>query len=104
MPSAELAMELSLSSTGFIVVQKQIAVLFKPVSLLLVLLTVFQLNWPEAAYSQVANSARFVTVPRVLQKRLREAEEAIEDSRYNEVVVSLGDLLARVSEEGNEES
>ncbi|MAI72439.1 MAG: hypothetical protein CMM01_16220 [Rhodopirellula sp.] len=96
-------MELSLSSTGFIVVQKQIAVLFKPVSLLLVLLTVFQLNWPEAAYSQVANSARFVTVPRVLQKRLREAEEAIEDSRYNEVVVSLGDLLARVSEEGNED-
>lgn len=84
-------------------VQKQIALLFKPVCLLLVVLTVSGLNWPEPAYSQALNSARFVTVPRILQKRLKEAEEAIEGARYNEAVVSLGDLLARVREEGNED-
>ena len=84
-------------------VQKQIALLFKPVCLLLVVLTVSGLIWPEPAYSQALNSARFVTVPRILQKRLKEAEEAIEGARYNEAVVSLGDLLARVREEGNED-
>ncbi|MCH1439148.1 MAG: hypothetical protein L7W43_05810, partial [Rubripirellula sp.] len=77
--------------------------MFKPVCLLLVVLTVSGLNWPEPAYSQALNSARFVTVPRILQKRLKEAEEAIEGARYNEAVVSLGDLLARVREEGNED-
>ncbi len=108
MPSAELAIELSLSYSGFIVVQRQIARLFKPVTLLLVLLTVSELNWAKPAYSQFRSSSpftvpgRFVPVPRTLQKQMREAKEAIEDSRYNEAVISLGDLLARVTEEGEE--
>ena len=108
MPSAELAIELSLSSSGFIVVQRQIARLFKPVILVLVLLTVSELNWAKPAYSQFRSSSpftapgRFVPVPRTLQKQMREAKEAIEDSRYNDAVISLGDLLARVTEEGDE--
>jgi len=90
------------------VVQRQIAQLFKPVTLLLVLLTVSELNWAKPAYSQFLGasrsfgSGRFVSLPRNLQKRMREAKEAIEDSRYNEAVISLGDLLARVTEEGDE--
>jgi outer membrane protein assembly factor BamB len=107
--SAELAMELSLPSSGFAVVQKQIVLLYKPVTLLLVFLTVSGLQVPESVYSQfplqngAIPSARFVSLPRTLQKRIREAEEAIEDSRYNEAVISLGDLLARVSDEADED-
>ena len=89
-------------------VQKQNAHLIKPATLLLVLLAVSEVNRAEPAYAQfpISNrsvvSARFVSVPRNLQKRMREAKEAIEDSRYNEAVISLGDLLARVTEEGEE--
>ena len=102
-------MELSLSSSGFTVVQKQIAILFKPVALLLVWLTVSALSSPMPAYSQFNFSnrpygiARFVTAPRILQTRMREAKEAIEESRYNEAVVSLGDLLALVPEPDGED-
>ena len=89
-------------------VQKQNAHLIKPATLLLVLLTVSELTRTEPAYSQLTMSnrsvvsARFATVPRNLQKRMREAKEAIEESRYNEAVISLGDLLARETEEGEE--
>ena len=62
-------------------VQKQNAQLIKPATLMLALLTVSELNWAEPAYSQLTMSnrsvvsARFVTVPRNLQKRMREAKE-----------------------------
>ncbi|MGB1708467.1 MAG: hypothetical protein ACPHF4_11625, partial [Rubripirellula sp.] len=70
MLSAELAMELSLPSSGFAVVQKQIVLLYKPVTLLLVFLTVSGLQVPESVYSQfplqngAIPSARFVSLPR----------------------------------------
>jgi len=106
---AESAMELSLSSSGFTVVKKQVAVVFKPVSLLLVLMTFSVMNWSALAHAQFNFSnakllpARFVGLPRILQKQIREAEEAIADSRFNDAVLSLGDLLARVAEQGNED-
>jgi len=90
------------------VVQKQIAAVFRSVNFLLVLLTVAELNWSEPAnaqfpgFSNAAVPARFVGLPRNLQRRMREAEEAIKDSRYNEAVISLGDLLARVTDAGDE--
>lgn len=102
-------MELSLSCSGLTVVQKQFAPLSKLAILPLVLVTAFELRWAEPAYSQnpfsggMIPSARFETVPRTLQQRMSEAEKAIEDSRYNEAVISLGDLLSRVTVEGDED-
>ena len=48
-------------------------------------------------------AGRFVTLPRVLAQQLREAENAIMESRYNDAVVRLGDLLAQASSDSDED-
>ena len=44
---------------------------------------------------QRAQSGRFIEAPRSVQQQLREAERALEDERYSDAVVRLGDLLQR---------
>lgn len=41
---------------------------------------------------------RFIEVPRSVQQQLREAERAVEEDRYSDAVVRLGDLLASDSD------
>ena len=109
-PSAELAIELSFHIQVLLWFKDKSPDCSNQLPLLLVLLTVSELNWAKPAYSQFRSTSpftvpgRFVPVPRTLQKQMREAKEAIEDSRYNEAVISLGELLARVTEEGRKVS
>ena len=45
---------------------------------------------------------RFIAAPRAVQQQLREAERALQDRRYSDAVVRLGDLLSRDAEQGLE--
>ena len=80
--------------------------MFKPYLLPFVLLGAVATVQPDLVQAQLfstrglqATPGRFVTLPRILQQQLREAEDAIEDSRFNDAVVRLGDLLAREADE-----
>ena len=103
------AFELSLSYSGFTVVQKRVSVVLKPTLLIVVLITASLVTWSGSVHAQFFPSTvrfvsgRFVEVPRILQKQMREAEEAIEDTRYNDAVLLLGDLMARNPSEGDED-
>ena len=103
------AFELSLSYSGFTVVQKRVSVVLKPTLLIVVLITASLVTWSGSVHAQFFPSTvrfvsgRFVEVPRILQKQMREAEEAIEDARYNDAVLLLGDLMARNPSEGDED-
>ena len=41
-----------------------------------------------------AQSGRFIQAPRSIQQQLREAERALDEERYSDAVVRLGDLLS----------
>ena len=84
--------------------------MFKPYLLPFVLLGAVATVQPDLVQAQLfstrglqATPGRFVTLPRILQQQLREAEDAIEDSRFNDAVVRLGDLLAREADETDDE-
>ena len=100
----------TLTSPGFTVFQTRVSVVFKPISLLVVLMAVAVTSWPALAHAQFFRQSRsslmagrFVTLPRVLAQQLREAENAIMESRYNDAVVRLGDLLAQASSDSDED-
>ncbi len=60
---------------------------------------------PTLGYCQVfgqpqgSASGRFIEAPRSIQQQLREAERALEEKRYSDAVVRLGDLLAVENED-----
>jgi outer membrane protein assembly factor BamB len=49
--------------------------------------------------AQGTQTGRFIEAPRAAQQQLREAERALEEERYSDAVVRLGDLLAGDSEQ-----
>lgn len=49
-----------------------------------------------------AQSGRFIQAPRSVQQQLREAEAALEEDRFSDAVVRLGDLLSLENEEFDE--
>ncbi len=51
---------------------------------------------------QDAQSGRFIEAPRSIQQQLREAERAIDEQRYSDAVVRLGDLLAVENENSDD--
>ncbi|MEM6472882.1 MAG: PQQ-binding-like beta-propeller repeat protein [Planctomycetota bacterium] len=55
-----------------------------------------------APIQQQRTTARFIEPPRGLRQQLRDAEEAIEEKRYSDAIVTLGDLLERSMDPSDE--
>ena len=63
---------------------------------------------PASVFGQVfgrprgAQSGQFIEAPRSIQQQLREAERALDEERYSDAVVRLGDLLAQENENSDD--
>ncbi len=47
-------------------------------------------------------SGRFIEAPRLIEQQLKDAERALQEKRYSDAVVRLGDLLSREAQEADE--